>query len=224
MAFLAAIVGALALAQSGALSPKPSPEAWADPRLTVRDGLAVWIDVSRQAQAYDAAGRDVPADGGPLGVAYDASGFRRDAQQRVRAMQPRFLAAGTGALLRFDGVDDALVAAGIDTQLHEFTLLVRAAPRSNAGGFRGLVSFDQTGRNDYRSGFTLDLTWAPTPRLEVVNVEGAGFGGAVALPWRTTSDVPRSPWTRVRPTSGCAWTATNRRRARTGSPAVRSTS
>jgi putative heme-binding domain-containing protein len=173
MPLLAAIVGALALTQS---------ESWADPRLTVRDGLALWIDVSRQAQAYDAAGRVVPADGGPLGVAYDASGFRRDAQQRVRALQPKYVAAGAGALLRFDGVDDALVAAGIDAPLHEFTLLVRAAPRSNAGGFRGLVSFNQTGRNDYRSGLTLDLTSAPTPRLEVVNVEGAGFGGAVALP------------------------------------------
>jgi putative heme-binding domain-containing protein len=181
MSLLAAMVGALALAQSGAPAPKPSPEAWADPRLTVRDGLALWIDVSRQAQAYDAAGRNVPADGGLLGVAYDASGFRRDVLQRVRAQQPKYVVAGAGALVRFDGVDDALAATGLGATLRDFTLFVRAAPRANPGGFRGLVACNATGRNDYRSGFNLDLSFAPGARLDAVNVEGAGFGGAADL-------------------------------------------
>jgi len=176
---LLALVGAVALAQAGAAAHEI--EAWADARLPVRAGLVLWIDASRQAAAYAAQGREVPGDGSPLGVAYDASGRRRDFAQRARALQPKHVAAGAGALIRFDGVDDALAASGLATELRDCTLFVRAAPRANPGGFRGLFACNATGRNDYRSGMNLDLSFPPTARLEVVNVEGAGFGGALDL-------------------------------------------
>jgi putative heme-binding domain-containing protein len=176
---LLALVGAVALAQAGAAAHEI--ETWADARLPVRAGLVLWIDASRQAAAYAAQGREVPGDGSPLGVAYDASGRRRDLVQRARSLQPKFVVAGPGALFRFDGVDDALAASGLATDLRDCTLFVRAAPRANPGGFRGLFACNATGRNDYRSGMNLDLSFAPTARLEVVNVEGAGFGGAVDL-------------------------------------------
>src|SRR5262245_17253468 len=122
---LFAMVAALALAQSDATSRAPEP--WADARLPVRDGLVLWIDAGRQAAAYEAAGRPVPGDGAPLGVAYDASGWKRDVVQRGRAQQPKLVAAGGGALLRFDGADDSLAATGLSTALKDCTLFVRAA-------------------------------------------------------------------------------------------------
>ena len=66
------MVGALALAQSVAPAPEPSPpaspEAWADPRLTVRDGLALWIDAQSVSGSVtsdlDVGGDEGEAEGG----------------------------------------------------------------------------------------------------------------------------------------------------------------
>lgn len=181
------LLAIVALAQTGepgrAQTPTaaPSTETWADAGLREKRGLVLWLDASRQPQAYAAANRAAPGDGRELGVWYDGSGLRRDALQRNRSMQPRFVAAGGGALVRFDGVDDFLAASGVAHELHDFTLFVHAAPRTNRGWFGGLVSANATGRNDYTSGFNLDLGGGATPDLSVVNVEGRGFGGAVDL-------------------------------------------
>ena len=58
------------------------------------------------------------------------------------------------------------------------TLLVVAAPHSNAGGFRGFFSFNQRGRRDYETGFNLDMNRALSTRFDNLNVEGRGFRGA----------------------------------------------
>src|SRR5262245_30912885 len=156
-------------------------EPWADAGLPQKRGLVLWLDASRQPQAYAAARRAAPGDGRELGVWYDGSGLRHDMVQRVRAMQPRFVQAGGLALVRFDGADDLLAASGVAHELKDFTLFVHAAPRTNRGWFRALVAANATGRNDYSSGFNLDLGGGATPDLSVVNVEGRGFGGAVDL-------------------------------------------
>jgi len=155
-----------------------SMAGFARAQLPPRDGLVLWLDAAHQAQAYAEAQRDAPGDGRELGVWYDGSGHHHDAVQRVRAMQPRLILAGGGALVRFDGVDDCMSTSGVAHELGDFTLFVHAAPRSNRGFFRGLVAANAIGRNDYSSGFTLDLGGPATARFEAVNVEGRGFGGA----------------------------------------------
>src|SRR5947207_482884 len=43
------------------------------------------------------------------------------------------------------------------------------------------LALKQPGKNDYVSGLTIDQAWLGTTRFESLNVEGAGFGGAVNL-------------------------------------------
>jgi len=153
-------------------------EPWSDRALPVRDGLVLWLDASRLGAANAAAGRAPPAADREIGIWHDGSGHRRDLVQRERAAQPRFVPAGSGGFVRFDGIDDVLAAAGLHAELLEFTLVARASVRTNQGGFRALFAANATGRNDYQSGFTVDLGWPATARLESLNVEGSAFQGA----------------------------------------------
>jgi putative heme-binding domain-containing protein len=181
----------LVVAAAVGLGDAGHPEAWADPRLPVREGLGLWLDAGRQGEAYAAAGRAGLLDGVQLGVWYDASGRGRDFVQRERAAQPKLVRVGAGgtgggesaggAVVRFDGVDDVLSFCAGEAPLAGFTLFVCAAPRSNAGGFRALFAANAVGRNDYQSGFNVDLSWPPTSSFETLNVEGSGFGGAADL-------------------------------------------
>ena len=52
-----------------------------------------------------------------------------------------------------------------------------AAPFGNPGDFRAFLAMNQTGKNDYTTGLTLDLGPGTTGRFDALNVEGAGFGG-----------------------------------------------
>src|SRR5262249_19409006 len=56
-----------------------------------------------------------------------------------------------------------------------------AVPFSNAGDFRAFLALNRTGQNDYTSGLTVDQGPGATFRFQALNVEGAGFGGAVNL-------------------------------------------
>src|SRR2546421_400818 len=56
-----------------------------------------------------------------------------------------------------------------------------AVPRSNPGNFRALFALNDTGKNDYQTGLTVDLTGEASATFDRVNVEGIGFGGAVNL-------------------------------------------
>lgn len=172
---LAVLLAALASA------PAPAVEPWADRSLTAPPGLVLWLDAARQPDAFRAHDLPAPRHGGPVGVWYDGSGNRHHVTQRLTASQPRFARADRHAALRFDGKQQFLQLTNLGRAVDEFTLFVVAAPRSNAGFFRGLVSANETGKLDYTSGFTLDLTGFATTRLDHVNVEGKGFGGAVNL-------------------------------------------
>jgi putative heme-binding domain-containing protein len=156
-------------------------EAWADPRLEVQDGLVLWLDAGRQPKARAALDLDPIPDGAPLATWLDGSGNAHHLVQRSPQAMPRYVVMGRTAVVRFDGIDDCLLRDGALPPADALTILVAAAPRSNAGGFRAFLAAGALGRNDYVSGVTLDQGPAATMRLECVNVEGRGFGGAVDL-------------------------------------------
>jgi putative heme-binding domain-containing protein len=160
---------------------EPHIEKWADARLTVTRGLNLWLDASRQAAARLAQEKPPLPDGGPVDVWYDASGNRLHLVQRVQAFMPRYLLAGELAAVRFDGTDDSLGLTGLNRAIDDLTVFLVAAPRSNLGGFRGFLCSNETGKNDYLTGFTLDLTGEASGQFDRLNVEGRGFQGAVNL-------------------------------------------
>jgi putative heme-binding domain-containing protein len=175
----AVIAGAALLAATGISF---AAEPWADPRLTVTNQMYLWIDVSRQAAGRGAAGltplqswSDAPD------VLLDASGQRRHLTQPLLASRPRFRQEFNGAMLSFDGTNDFLAGSGSNRAESNLTVFLVAAPRSNAGYFRGFFSFNRTGQNDYTSGLNLDLGGLPSGSLAVVNAEGAGGSGQANL-------------------------------------------
>src|SRR5262245_40031707 len=108
-------------------------ESWADPDLKTTAGLVLWLDAARLPQAWQAHGKPVLVDGSALDVWYDASGRGLHLVQRVQDAQPRYVAAGGKAVVRFDGQNDCLGLARQNRTLQDFTLFLVAAPRSNAG-------------------------------------------------------------------------------------------
>jgi putative heme-binding domain-containing protein len=156
-------------------------ERWTDPRLKVTTGLTLWLDAGRQPAAWQAHGKPVLPDGAALDVWYDGSGNHLDLVQRFQASQPRFVQAGDSAVVRFDGKSQCLGLAGQNRSLHNFTVVLVVAPRSSPGGYRAFLAANETGKNDYTTGFTLDMTADPSILFNRFNVEGKGFGGAVNL-------------------------------------------
>ena len=75
----------------------------------------------------------------------------------------------------FDGKDDHFIVQTTGWKSKEATVFVFARARRNSGGYRGLVSANQTGVNDYASGFTVDLGSKASDAFTALNVEGAGF-------------------------------------------------
>jgi putative heme-binding domain-containing protein len=163
-----------------AASSATAREKWADPSLKVPSGLVLWLDAGRQQSAWSAHGKTL-APGARLDVWYDGSGSGLHLRQPVQAAQPRHVPAGEAAVVRFDGTDDWMGLAGLNRRLNELSAFVVAAPRSNVGGFRAFLAAWETGKNDYTTGLTLDMTGAGSARFDRVNVEGKGFGGAVNL-------------------------------------------
>ncbi len=173
-------VVAACLALISAQSGRAGPERWADAKLPVRDGVALWLDAGRPT------GDKPPPPDGKLAEWRDASGKGRHLRQPLPEARPRWLRAGEAAVVRFDGVAAHLRAVKLAAELKSFTVFVVAAPRQNLGGFSGLLAFNAAGQRDYTSGMTLDLGPFPTPRFSTLNVEGRGFGGARSL--RTGDD------------------------------------
>lgn len=154
---------ALVLLTSAARAAEP----WADPKLTVTDGLELWLDAGK-AQATS----------GKVAVWRDASGRKRDVSQPKADAQPALVKIGGASIVRFDGDNDHLRFAGAKSELPAFTIFTVVAPRSNPGDFRGFLAFNAPNGRDYETGLTLDMGPGPTPRFTFANVEGRGFGGA----------------------------------------------
>ena len=157
-------------------------EPWADSRLSVTNGLLLWLDVSRQTAARGAAGltplqswNDAPD------VLLDGSGARRDVFQPLLASRPKFRQEFNGAMLSFDGTNDFLSAAPAGKTETNLTVFVVAAPRSNAGFFRGFFAFNASGQNDYTTGLNFDLGGNASAALSALNVEGGGCPGQANL-------------------------------------------
>ncbi len=157
-------------------------EPWTDTRLPLTNGVVAWFDVSRQTAARGALGltplqswSDAPD------VLLDGSGNKRHLVQPLLASRPRFRQEFNGAMLSFDGTNDFLSFDGTKASTTEATVFVVAAPKSNAGYFRGLLAFNAAGQNDYTTGLNLDLGGAPSAGLSFLNVEGAGCVGQANL-------------------------------------------
>jgi putative heme-binding domain-containing protein len=153
-------------------------EAWADSRLAVSRGLLLWLDAGRQGQARQSHGKPVLSSGGLVDVWYDASGNGLHLVQRFGPSMPRFVTAGDLAVVRFDGADDSLGLTGLHRTLDDFTVFLVAAPRSDPGDFRAFLAVNETGKNDYTTGFTIDMAAEASGRFDRLNVEGRGFQGA----------------------------------------------
>ena len=164
----------LVLVLLGVVAPAcGAAEPWADPKLPVKDGLELWLDAARPGP--------VKRPDGDLDVWSDGSGHGRQVRQAAEAARPRLVRVGEAAVVRFDGLDDHMRAVKQGLELKSFTVFVTLAPRANPGGFRAFLAFNAANRRDYETGLTLDMSWAPTPRLTALNVEGRGFGGAMNL-------------------------------------------
>jgi putative heme-binding domain-containing protein len=158
-------------------------EPWADPRLTLTNGLELWFDATRQNVGRAALELGPLVSGQPVDYLADASGNKRHLAQPIPDQRPRHRQESAGAFLRFDGTNDCLSALLLRAGWTNVTVFITAAPRGNAGFFRAFLSCSQAGRNDYTSGLNLDLGPAGTPQLSFLNAEGAGCPGVADL-WR----------------------------------------
>src|SRR5678816_373952 len=123
-------------------------EPWADDKLPVKDGLELWLSAAQENRAR-AAGNP-PASippGGQLDLWHDGSGKKHHVRQAAEIMRPRLFHLPSPTV-RFDGNDDFLSAAGMESSLNDTTIFVRATPRSNKGFFRAFLSFNKSGQND----------------------------------------------------------------------------
>jgi putative heme-binding domain-containing protein len=166
------------------LSPMVSlagDEKWADDKAPIPEGCIFWLDAARQPAAWQANNRQPLLTAAKLDVWYDGSGNGLHFMQRVKDAQPQFVQVGDRAAIRFDGKDDFLELNQLGRSLEAFTAFIVASPRSNAGGFRAFLAAHEAGKNDYTTGFTIDMAGFGSDRFSQLNVEGSGFGGAVNL-------------------------------------------
>jgi putative heme-binding domain-containing protein len=171
----AALVAALALTAIGNLS---AVERWADESLPVTDGLELWLDASRQNAARRSLGKPALRNEQKLEVCNDASGRGSHLVARDQPSRPTIVLLEGHRAVRFDGSQQYLSLSPFRSPVKDLTVFLVAVPFSNPGNFRGFMAFNQTGHNDYSSGLTIDQGPGATARLQSVNVEGAGFGGA----------------------------------------------
>src|ERR1043166_91883 len=155
-------------------------EPWADSKLTITNGIEIWLDASPQNPARQI--RQLPAltGGRPVDLWFDASGNHFDLAPTIPEAPPHFQTASGLALVRFDGKDDFLAAINLRRAFTNATIFIVAAPRSNVGAFRALLAGHENGRNDYTSGFNVDQSVSASS-VVTLNAEGAGFQGAQNL-------------------------------------------
>ena len=161
--------------------PASAAEPWANKKLLVTNGLAVWLDASAEKAARKHLGLPPLADADPMGVLHDASGNHFDVVQENPTSRPRIRIDGKRAFVQFDGRSTALAWVGELRKFRDLTIFVAAAPHENLGDFTALLAMNAADENDYVSGMNLDQGAWPTEKFDVLNAEGAGFGGALNL-------------------------------------------
>lgn len=149
-----------------------------------REGMILHLDAAHVSESMSDTGADSdkPAEG-PVAKWLDRSPAGRDFLQPVAENQPQRVVIGGSPLVRFDGQNDYLLStadsdSALDTSTDALTLFIVAAPHENMGDFPGFLSTSAPDKRDYQTGFNVDLGPGPTRKLEYINVEGAGFGGA----------------------------------------------
>lgn len=179
---------------SDGLHGQTAVQSWADPALDIRDGLIVWLDASRLPVSEGIPASSAASESAePSSVSKWQNAVKKKSAddspddlsavftQESPAAQPRLMKIGESWVVRFDGEDDHLRLIEQSRSLRNVTVFLVTAPHSNPGTFRGILAANEPGRRDYESGFTVDQGPGPTMRFEQLNVEGAGFGGAVSL-------------------------------------------
>jgi putative heme-binding domain-containing protein len=166
-------------------------EPWTDPRMPVKEGLELWLDASTIHAAAAANGHVIPpANPGSriapaIAVWHDGSGQQWDMQQAFQDHRPTLVYPAAVhpdlPVVRFDGLDDALLSAAGRRSTRALTLFLVAAPLSNSGGFRAFAAANRRFTNDYVSGLNLDQGPFATPTFSTLNIEGIGFQGAQNL-------------------------------------------
>ncbi|MFO0846473.1 MAG: hypothetical protein U0797_29575 [Gemmataceae bacterium] len=178
---LSASIAVTLLGVATADRPRPAVEKWADPKLSVTRGLALWLDAARLAEARKAAGLSALKDGEPLEVWPDGSGAKKDVTQRDVGARPTYRQAEGFRAVRFDGRGKYLGLSSAGQSFKEATVFVVAAPYPNRDGFPAFLSMGAKGKNDFETGLNIDQAVGVPPRFEFVNVEGAGSQGAKNL-------------------------------------------
>lgn len=155
-------------------------EPWADANLPVTNALQLWLSAAQENQARIHGSRIPVREGGRLDVWHDASGKKYHVRQAADPLRPLLFQFPAPAV-RFDGTDDFLSAAGLDSESTEATIFLRATVRANSGNFRAFLSFNRSGANDFESGINFDLGPKGGKSLDSINLEGHGFVGAKDL-------------------------------------------
>lgn len=148
---------------------------WADPRIPLTDGLALWFDATRENEAREAHYMNRLAEGQAMELWHDSSGNSRHLAQWSNAARPRWSGGG----VEFGGDDylAALLVPGLESRA--CTVFVVAAPDGAAGDFPALFSSARREGDDFTSGLTLDFgrEAGRADLAEIFNVEGAGQSG-----------------------------------------------
>src|SRR5579884_1361664 len=176
-----ALVGLLLPAMPTLADSAPALETWRHPNQTVIRGLQLWLDAGRQNAARRALGGQQLHDGDKVDIWYDASGHGRHVTQKDSRAQPIFHDAEGVVAVRFDGEQTHLLLRNLSQTYRDITLFLVVTPFANPGDFRAFLAMNETGKNDYISGLTIDQGPAPSERFATLNPEGAGFGGAANL-------------------------------------------
>ena len=154
-------------------------EPWADKRLAVTEGLDAWYDGAALVEQTKSL-----ADGNFINDWPDASGQGRVARSARIDCRPQLFVETIDnvriASVRFDGIDDHLLADGPNERA-ALTLCMVVRPRSNNGVFKGIIAGAARAQNDYVTGFNVDLGFPRSPDWNFLNVEGAGAGGVQNL-------------------------------------------
>ncbi len=145
------------LAAAGAVEP------WTDARLPVTAGLEGWWDASRQNAAREAAGLPALSAASAVDRLLDGSGHGRDLVASAKSRAPALRQIGDGKTLHFDGANNALDAETRTPWRPDSTVCLVAAPQSNRGQHRALLSL---------GGMTLTLGEPSSSRLDTLTVQG----------------------------------------------------
>jgi putative heme-binding domain-containing protein len=167
-----------ALAGWGEPSRGAAPlEPWVDRRLPVTEGLQLWLDSTTLQEALHAEGGPPLQDQTALERWPDGSGNKRHFTQPDPPKRPQVRRVGQSWMVRFDGRQTHLRHNQIPLSGSSCTLVLVVAPHGSAGTFPAIIAANERGRNDYQTGFTIDLGPWPSLQFDQLNVEGKGFQG-----------------------------------------------